>query len=41
MIRLICFDLDGTFLDDEKNIPPENIRALERAAAAGETVKGE
>ena len=34
-IRLICFDLDGTFLDDNKNIPPENMRALERAAARG------
>ena len=34
-IRLICFDLDGTFLDDRKNIPPENIRALELAAARG------
>ncbi len=34
-IRLICFDLDGTFLDDKKNIPPENLRALELAAARG------
>ena len=34
-IRLICFDLDGTFLDDNKNIPPENLRALEAAAARG------
>ena len=38
MIRLICFDLDGTFLDDKKNIPPENIRALERAAAKGAAI---
>lgn len=34
-IRLIAFDLDGTFLDDKKNIPPENLRALERAAEKG------
>ena len=34
-IKLLCFDLDGTFLDDRKNIPPENIRALEAAAARG------
>ena len=34
-VRLICFDLDGTFLDDGKNIPPENMRALERAAEKG------
>ncbi len=34
-IRLICFDLDGTFLDDGKNIPPENIRALCAAAEKG------
>ena len=35
MIQRIAFDLDGTFLDDKKNIPPENIRALELAAAKG------
>ena len=34
-IRLIAFDLDGTFLDDNKIIPPENLRALERAAEKG------
>ena len=34
-IRLIAFDLDGTFLDDDKHIPPENLRALERAAEKG------
>ena len=34
-IKLLCFDLDGTFLDDQKNLPPENLRALERAAARG------
>lgn len=34
-IRLIAFDLDGTLLDDTKRVPPENLRALERAAARG------
>ena len=34
-IRLISFDLDGTFLDDDKGIPPANLRALERAAEKG------
>jgi len=34
-IRILCFDLDGTFLRDDKSIPPENLRALERAAARG------
>ena len=34
-VRLIAFDLDGTFLDDGKNIPPENLRALTAAAERG------
>ena len=34
-IRLIAFDLDGTFLDSCKNIPEENIRAIECAAQMG------
>lgn len=34
-IRLIAFDLDGTFLDDAKNIPPENLEALCAAAERG------
>lgn len=34
-IRLIAFDLDGTFLDSCKNIPEENLRALECAAEKG------
>lgn len=34
-IKLICFDLDGTFLDEKKNIPVRNIKALEAAAAKG------
>ena len=34
-IRLIAFDLDGTLLDDRKNLPSENLDALQAAAAAG------
>ena len=34
-IRILSFDLDGTFLDDDKGIPPENLRALEAAAEKG------
>ena len=34
-IRLIAFDLDGTLLDDQKNIPEDNIAALRAAAAEG------
>lgn len=34
-IKLIAFDLDGTFLDDSKGIPSENLRALEYAAGSG------
>ena len=34
-IRLIAFDLDGTLLDDDKNISGENLRAMERAAEKG------
>ncbi len=37
-IRVLAFDLDGTFLDDRKNIPPENLRALELAAADGAAI---
>lgn len=33
--KLIAFDLDGTILDDDKRIPPDNLRALEAAAAQG------
>ena len=29
---LLAFDLDGTLLDDDKNIPPENLLALQAAA---------
>ena len=34
-VRLIAFDLDGTLLDDEKRVPPENLQALAAAAARG------
>ena len=34
-IRLIAFDLDGTLLDDEKRLPPENAAALRAARDAG------
>ena len=33
--KLIAFDLDGTLLDTDKNLPEENRKALEEAAAAG------
>ncbi len=34
-VKIICFDLDGTFLDDRKNIPQKNLAALETAASRG------
>ena len=34
-IKLIAMDLDGTLLDSQKNISPENMYALERAAQKG------
>ena len=34
-IRLIAFDLDGTLLDDQKRLPPENRAALQAAREAG------
>ena len=34
-IKLIAFDLDGTFLDPKKNIHPDNIKALKAAAEKG------
>ena len=35
MFKLIAFDLDGTLLDDRKQIPEENLRALRYAAEKG------
>ena len=34
-LSLAAFDLDGTLLDDKKNIPPENLRLLRLAAERG------
>ena len=34
-IQILAFDLDGTLLDDKKQIPQENIEAIKRAAAKG------
>ena len=34
-IRLIALDLDGTLLDSDKRLPPENYEALARAHRAG------
>lgn len=34
-VKLIAFDLDGTLLDRQKNIPEANLQALKAAAAAG------
>lgn len=33
--KLIAFDLDGTFLDDEKNIPRRNMEAIKAASEKG------
>ena len=35
MIKILVFDLDGTLLDDSKQIPQDNIDAIKRAAARG------
>lgn len=34
-IKLVAIDMDGTFLDDDKNIPEENLKALRECAALG------
>ena len=34
-LKLIAFDLDGTFLDDQKKIPEENLKAVRAAAERG------
>ncbi len=35
MIKILAFDLDGTLLDDSKQIPQDNLDAIKRAAARG------
>lgn len=35
MIRILAFDLDGTLLDDKKQIPEDNLEAIKKAAAQG------
>ena len=35
MIKLIAIDMDGTLLNSQKEIPAENIKAIQEAAAAG------
>lgn len=35
MIKLIAIDMDGTLLNSKKEIPVENIKAIQKAAAAG------
>lgn len=34
-VKLIAFDLDGTLLDDDKHLPPENLAALQSAHTQG------
>ena len=34
-VKLIAIDMDGTLLDSQKEIPVENIQAIQEAAAAG------
>ena len=34
-VKLIAIDMDGTLLDNQKEIPVENIQAIQEAAAAG------
>ncbi len=35
ILKLIAFDLDGTLLDDSKQLPPDNLTALRAAAEHG------
>ena len=37
-IKLIAFDLDGTFLMNDKRVPEENMAAIERAAGKGAVI---
>ena len=34
-VKLIAIDMDGTLLNSQKEIPEENIKAIQEAAAAG------
>ena len=34
-VKLIAIDMDGTFLNSQKEIPEENIKAIQEATAAG------
>lgn len=34
-VKLIAFDLDGTLLDSDKHVPPENLAALQKAYERG------
>lgn len=36
--KLICFDLDGTLLNSRKEVPPENLAALEKLVELGHIV---
>lgn len=37
-IRLLCLDLDGTLLNDHKEIDPRDVEAVQKAAADGVTI---
>lgn len=37
-IRLLCLDLDGTLLNDHKEIDPRDVEAIQKAAADGVTI---
>ena len=34
-VKLIAIDMDGTLLNSQKEIPKENIKAIQEATAAG------
>ena len=34
-VKLIAIDMDGTLLNSQKEIPEENIKAIQEATAAG------
>ena len=39
--KILFVDLDGTLLDDNKNITPENLAAIQKATEAGHAVNDE